>query len=138
MAKIYERLLSTNILREKRRHSFDPQRVTLLGEDSICMVNLLETPRVIVFFFFDCNDVTCLVVSEENVLLLFCQASMKIKIAGSTATIDQFMLHFFFLLLMIDLLRLFQKRSFVLSSKQENHNVATIGTLLDQFMLSCK
>ena len=38
MAKIYERLLSTNILREKRRHSFDPQRVTLLGEDSICMV----------------------------------------------------------------------------------------------------
>ena len=51
MAKIYERLLSTYILREKRRHSFDPQRVTLLGEDSICMVNLLETPRVIVFFF---------------------------------------------------------------------------------------
>ena len=52
MAKIYERLLSTNILRGKRRHSFDPQRVTLLGEDNICMVNLLETPRVIVFFFF--------------------------------------------------------------------------------------
>ena len=52
MAKIYERLLSTNILRGKGRHSFDPQRVTLLGEDSICMVNLLETPRVIVFFFF--------------------------------------------------------------------------------------
>ena len=51
MAKIYERLLSTNILRGKRRHSFYPQRVTLLGEDSICMVNLLETPRVIVFFF---------------------------------------------------------------------------------------
>ena len=50
MAKIYERLLSTNILREKRRLSFDPQRVTLLGKDSICMVNLLETPRVIVFF----------------------------------------------------------------------------------------
>ena len=53
MAKIYERLLSTNILRGKRRHSFDPQRVTLLEKDSICMVNLLETPRVIVFFFFD-------------------------------------------------------------------------------------
>ena len=50
MAKIYERLLSTNILREKWRHSFDPQRVTMLGKDSICMVNLLETPRVIVFF----------------------------------------------------------------------------------------
>ena len=51
MAKVYERLLSTNVLREKRLHSFDPQRVTLLGKDSICMVNLLETPRVIVFFF---------------------------------------------------------------------------------------
>ena len=52
MAKIYERLLSTNILREKRLDSFDPQRVTLLGEDSICMVNLLEIPRVIVFFSY--------------------------------------------------------------------------------------
>ena len=39
---------------------------------------------------------------------------------------------------MIDLLQLFQKKSFVLSSEQENQNVATIGTLLDQFMLSCK
>ena len=93
MAKIYERLLSANILRGKRRQSFDPQRVTLMGEDSICMVNLLETPRVIVFFFFD---------------------------------------------YMIDLLRLFQKRSFLLSSEHENQNVATLGTLLDQFMLSCK
>ena len=93
MAKIYVRLLSTNILREKRRHSFDPQRVTLLGEDSICMVNLLETPRVILFFFFK---------------------------------------------YVIDLLRLFQKKSFALSSKHENNNVATIGTLLDQFMLSYK
>ena len=92
MAKIYERLLSTNILREKRRHSFDPQRVTLLGKDSICMVKLLETPRVIFFSFY----------------------------------------------FLIDLLRLFQKRSFVLSSEHENQNVATIGTLLDQFMLSCK
>ena len=92
MAKIYERLVSTNILREKRWHSFDPQRVTLLGEDSICTVNLLETLRVIVFFFY------C----------------------------------------MIDLLQLFQKRSFVLSNDHENQNVATLGTLLDQFMLSCK
>ena len=49
---MYKRLLSTNILREKRWHSFDPQRVTLLGKDSICMVNLLETQRVIVVFFF--------------------------------------------------------------------------------------
>ena len=92
MAKIYERLLFTNVLREKRLHSFDPQRVTLLGKASICMVNLLETPRVLVFFFY----------------------------------------------YMVDLLRLFQKRSFVLSSKHENNNVAAIGTLLDQFMLSCK
>ena len=51
MEKIYERLLSTNILREKRRHSFEPQRVTLLEKDNICMVNLLETPGGIVFFF---------------------------------------------------------------------------------------
>ena len=92
MAKIYERLLSTNILREKRWHLFDPQRVTLLEKDSICMINLLETARVIVSFFY----------------------------------------------YMIDLFRLFQKRSFVLSSEHENNNVATIGTLLDQFMLSCK
>ena len=92
MANIYERLLSTNILREKRRDSFDPHRVTLLGEDIICMVYLLEILRVIVFFFYDITD----------------------------------------------LLWLFQKRSFVLSSKHENQNVATIGTLLDQFMLSAQ
>ena len=39
---------------------------------------------------------------------------------------------------LIDLLGLFQKRSFVLSSEHENQNIATISTLLDQFMLSCK
>ena len=50
MAKVYERLLSTNIIREKRRDSFDAQRVILLGEDIICMVNLLEISRVIFFF----------------------------------------------------------------------------------------
>ena len=49
MAKIYERLLSTIKLRENRRNSFDPQRENLLGEDSICMLILLETPRLIVF-----------------------------------------------------------------------------------------
>ena len=53
IAKIYEHLLSTNILGEKRRDSFDPQRANLLGKDS--MVNLLETPRVIVFFFITCS-----------------------------------------------------------------------------------
>ena len=50
MAKTYERLLSKNKLREKRPDSFDPQRVNLLGEGSICMINLLVVPRVIVFF----------------------------------------------------------------------------------------
>ena len=44
----------------------------------------------------------------------------------------------FFFCYMIDLLPLFQKRSFALSSEHKNQNVATIGTLLDQFMLSCK
>ena len=44
MAKIYERLLSRNISRVKRRDSFHPQRENLLGEDNLCMVNLLETP----------------------------------------------------------------------------------------------
>ena len=44
----------------------------------------------------------------------------------------------FFFYNMIDLLRLFQKRSFVFSSEHENQNVATLGTLLDQLMLSCK
>ena len=76
MAKIYERLLSTNILREKRRVSFDPQRVTLLGEDSICTVNLLEIPRVIVFLI---TILTCLGCFRRQVLL--CQASMKIKMS---------------------------------------------------------
>ena len=89
MANIYERLLSTNILREKKRDPFDPQRENLLGEDNICMDNLLEIPRVISFLFY----------------------------------------------YIIDLLWLFKKRNFVLSSKRENQSLATIGTLLDQFML---
>ena len=79
MAKIYERLLSANILRGKRRHSSDPQRGPLLGEDSICMVNLLETPRVIVFFFFFISKLTCFGCFRREVL--FCQASMKIKMS---------------------------------------------------------
>ena len=91
MAKIYEHLLSKNIPWEKRQDSFHPQRVNLLGEDSMCMVNLLVILQKIVFFYY-----------------------------------------------MIDLLQMFQRRSFVLPSEHENQNVATIGTLLDQFMLSCK
>ena len=39
---------------------------------------------------------------------------------------------------MIDFLQMFQKRSFTLPREHKNQNVATIGTLLDQFMLSCK
>ena len=52
MAKIDERLLSKNIPRKKRQDSFYPQRVNLLGEDSMCMVNLLVIPQKKVFFFF--------------------------------------------------------------------------------------
>ena len=92
MQEIYERLLSKNILREKGRDSFDPQRVNLLGKDSIWMVKLLVIPQKIVVFFY-------------------------------------YMIYF---------LRLFQKTSFVLSSEHEKPNVATIGTLLDQFIISCK
>ena len=66
MAKIYERLLSANILREKSADSFDRQRENLLGYDGICMVNLLGTPRVIVFFSFLLHDCLGLVVSEEK------------------------------------------------------------------------
>ena len=65
MAKIYERLLSTNILREKGRDSFDPQRENLLGEDSISMANLMEIPRVIVFVFL-LHDCLASVFSEEE------------------------------------------------------------------------
>ena len=65
MAKIYERFLATNILREKRRDSFDPQRENLLGEDSICVVNLMEIPRLIVFFLL-LQDSLASIVSEEK------------------------------------------------------------------------
>ena len=77
MAKIYERLLSTIKLRENRRDSFDPQRENLLGEDSICMVNLLEIPEVI--FFFIITSLTSFGCFRREVL--FCQASMKIKVS---------------------------------------------------------
>ena len=68
MAKIYERLLSTNKLREKRRDSFDPQRENLWGEDSICMVNLLGTSQVIVFFFYYMIDLVWLFQKRSFVL----------------------------------------------------------------------
>ena len=52
MARIYQRLLSKNIPREKRQDSFDPQRVNLLGKDSMYMVNLLVILQKIVFFYY--------------------------------------------------------------------------------------
>ena len=63
IAKIYERLLSKNTLRDKRRDSFDPQRVNLLGEESICMVNLLVILQRIYFFFY---YMIAWIVSEEK------------------------------------------------------------------------
>ena len=65
MAKINERLLSTNILRENMRDSFDPQRENLLGEDNICMAKLIKVPRVIVFVFL-LHDCLASVFSEEK------------------------------------------------------------------------
>ena len=52
MAKTYDCLLSKNILGDKGRDSFDPQRVNLLGEDYICMANLMVIPQNIVVFFY--------------------------------------------------------------------------------------
>ena len=65
MEKIYELLLSTNIIREKRRDSFDPQRENVLGEGSIFKVNLPEILRVIVFLFLF-HDCLASVFSEEK------------------------------------------------------------------------
>ena len=76
----------------KRKDSFDPRSLNLMREDSICMVNLLEIPRMVVFFVN----------------------------------------------YMIEMLRLFHKRSCVLSSYNKNEDVAIMGTLSDQFNLSCK
>ena len=64
MAKIHERLLSTNMLREKKRDSFDPQGENLLREESIFMINLMEIPQVI--FFFLLHDCFASVFSEEK------------------------------------------------------------------------
>ena len=44
----------------------------------------------------------------------------------------------FFVIYMIEMLRLFQKRCCVLSSYNENQDVATMGTLSDQFNLTSK
>ena len=92
MPKIYERLLSTNIPRERDRTRLIP--------------NVKIFWARIVFVWLTCGNIAS----------------------------DSFFLFYY----MIDLVWLFQKRSFVLSREHENKNVATIGTLLDQFMLSCK
>ena len=49
----------------KETDSFDPQRENLLREDSICRVNLMEIPRVIVFVFL-LHDCLASVFSEEK------------------------------------------------------------------------
>ena len=49
----------------KETDSFDPQRENLLREDSICMVNLMAMPRVIVFVFL-LHDCLASVFSEEK------------------------------------------------------------------------
>ena len=77
MAKIYEGLLSKNIPREKRQDSFDPQRVNLFGEDSVCMVNLLVIPLKVIVVFYYMIDLLRFFRRK----LLFCQASMKIKLS---------------------------------------------------------
>ena len=76
MAKIYDRLLSKNTLREKRWDSFDPQRVNLLGEDSNCMVNFLVIPQKIFFFILWSTRFGCF-----RKKVLFCQATMKFKMS---------------------------------------------------------
>ena len=58
---------------KKRRDSFDPQRENLLCEDSICMVNLPEKPRVIVFCLLEYWLAS--VVSEEK----FCFVKRALK-----------------------------------------------------------
>ena len=84
MAKIYERLLSKNIPREKRQDSFDPQRVNLLGKDSMCTVNLLVILQKIVFFFL-LHDCLASVVLEEK--LCFLKRACKSKCCHSRCTL---------------------------------------------------
>ena len=80
MAKIYESFLSTIIPQGKNWVSFDPRNQTLSGEDSTWMVDRLEIPRVVDFFFFflirPLNCFGCF-----KTLALFCQGSVKIKLS---------------------------------------------------------
>ena len=80
MAKIYERLLSTNIPREKRRDSFDPQRVTnSVRRGQYLYGQLAGNTASDSFFFFLIRSSTCFGCFRKEVL--FCQASMKIKVS---------------------------------------------------------
>ena len=53
---IWQRFTNVSCLRtyhgKKRQESIDPQRINLLGEDGICMVNLLVIPKKIVVVFY--------------------------------------------------------------------------------------
>ena len=79
MAKIYESFLSTIIPQKKNWVSFDPRSQTLSGEDSTWMVDRLEIPRVVVFFFFFIKPLNCF--GSFKTLALFCQGSVKIKLS---------------------------------------------------------
>ena len=72
MCPVYEHTTLT-----KRSNSFDPQSLNLLREDSICMVNLLEIPRMVVFFVNDMIEMLRLFRGEA----VFCQATMRIKMS---------------------------------------------------------
>ena len=78
MAKIYESFLSTIIPQGKNSVSFGPRSQTLSGEDSTWMVDRLEIPRVVDFFFLftPLNCFGCF-----KTLALFCQGSVKIKLS---------------------------------------------------------
>ena len=89
MAKFYERLLFTNILREKRRDLFDPQRENLLGEYSICIVNLMQIPRVIVFFSY--YMIAFLRFFQKRSFVLSSEHENQ-NVAAISTLLDQFML----------------------------------------------
>ena len=76
---IWQRFTNVSCLRTYygKKGSFDPERENLLGEDSICMVNLMETPRVIFFFY---NMINLLWFFQKRNLVF--QASMKIKMSS--------------------------------------------------------
>ena len=93
------------------------------------MVNLLVILQKIVFFITFKVDRT----QTTVVAIYLCVLQLFISRMPKMCEILQLVFYY-----IIDLLGLFQKRSFVLSSEHENQNIATIGTLYDQFMLSCK